>query len=142
MWASKRDTDVCLLWRSVCLDLLPIFWLVLSCMSSLYVLEINTLSVVSFAIFFPFWASILVLFIVSFAEKKLLSLIKSHLFIFIFISITLGGESKSMESPLKTSNRSTIWPNSPTTRPTPWKNHNWKRHNVHCSSFIISSPWK
>jgi len=33
------------------------------------------------------------LFIVSFAVQKLLSLTKSHLFIFVFISITLGGGS-------------------------------------------------
>ena len=32
--------------------------------------------------------------IVSFVVQKLLSLVKSHLFIFVFISITLGGESK------------------------------------------------
>ena len=31
-----------------------------------------------------------VLFMVSFAVQKLLSLIRSHLFIFVFISITLG----------------------------------------------------
>ena len=30
---------------------------------------------------------------VSFAVQKLLSLIRSHLFIFVFISITLGGGS-------------------------------------------------
>ena len=46
---------VCLLWRSVYLDLLPIFliglffFLVLSCMSCLYILEINLLLVASFA---------------------------------------------------------------------------------------------
>ena len=32
--------------------------------------------------------------IVSFVVQKLLSLVKSHLFMFVFISITLGGESK------------------------------------------------
>ena len=31
---------------------------------------------------------------VSFAVQKLLSFIKSHLFIFVFISVTLGGGSK------------------------------------------------
>ena len=31
-----------------------------------------------------------ILFIASFAEQKLLSLIRSHLFIFVFISITVG----------------------------------------------------
>ena len=56
-------------------------FLVLSCISCLYVLEINPLLVVSFAIIFshsedcPF-----TLLIVSFAVQKLLSLIRSLLF--------------------------------------------------------------
>ena len=59
--------------------------LVLSCMSSLYVLEINPLSVVSFAIIFSHSEDYLfILFIISFAVQKLLSLIRSHLFIFAF----------------------------------------------------------
>ena len=37
-----------------------------------------------------------VLFMVSFAQQKLLSLIRSHLFIFVFISITLGSGSKKI----------------------------------------------
>ena len=36
------------------------------------------------------------LFMVSFAVQKLLSLIRSHLFIFVFIFITLGGGSKKI----------------------------------------------
>ena len=39
---------------------------------------------------------LLILFMVSFAVQKLLSLIRSHLFIFVFISITLGGGSKKI----------------------------------------------
>ena len=70
-------------------------FLILSCMSCLYILEINLLSVVSFAIIFSHSESCLFsLFIVSFAAPKLLNLIRSHLFIFVFISITLGGGSK------------------------------------------------
>ena len=58
-------------------------FLVLSCMSFLYILEINPLSVVSFAIVFSHYESCLfTLFIVSFAVQKLLSLIRSHLFTF------------------------------------------------------------
>ena len=69
-------------------------YLVLSCMSCLYILEINSLSVVSFAIIFSHSEGCLfTLFIVSFAVQKILSLIKSYLFIFVFISITLGGGS-------------------------------------------------
>ena len=37
------------------------------------------------------------LLIVSFAVKKLLNLIRSHLFTFVFISITLGGGSEDLE---------------------------------------------
>ena len=66
--------------------------LVLSSMSCLYILEINPLSVVSFAIIFSHSEGCLfTLLIVSFGVQKLLSLIRSHLFTFVFISITLGG---------------------------------------------------
>ena len=70
-------------------------FLVLSCMSCLYILEINPLSIVSLAIIFSHSECyFLILFIASFTVQKLLSLIRSHLFIFVFISITLGGGSK------------------------------------------------
>ena len=53
------------------------------------------MSVASFAIiFFHSNGCLFILFIVSFAVEKLLSLIMSHLFIFVFISITLEGGSK------------------------------------------------
>ena len=56
-------------------------FLVLSCMSCLYILEINPLSVVSFAIIFSHSEGCLFTWlIVSFAVQKLLSLIRSHLF--------------------------------------------------------------
>ena len=64
-------------------------------MSCLYTLEINPLSVVLFAIiFFHSEGCLLILFIVSLAVQEFLSLIRSHLLIFVFISITLGGGSK------------------------------------------------
>ena len=67
-------------------------FLVLSCMSCLCILEINPLSVVSLAIIFSHSEDCrFTLLIVSIAVKKLLSLIRSHLFTFVFISITLGG---------------------------------------------------
>ena len=67
-------------------------FLALSPMSCLYILEINPLSVVSFAIIFSHSEDYLfILFIISFAVQKLLSLIRSHLFTFVFISVTLGG---------------------------------------------------
>ena len=69
-------------------------FLVLSCMSCLYILEINPLSVASFAIIFSSSEGYLfILLTVSFAVQKLLSLIRSHLFIFVFISVTLRGGS-------------------------------------------------
>ena len=53
-------------------------------MSCLYILEFNPLSVASFVdIFSDSQGCLFVLFMVSFAVKQLLSLIKPHLFIFI-----------------------------------------------------------
>ena len=67
-------------------------FLALSCMSCLYIFEINPLSVVSFAVIFAHSEGCLfTLLIVSFAVQKLLSLIRAYLFTFVFISITLGG---------------------------------------------------
>ena len=64
-------------------------------MCCLYVLEINFLSVVLFAVIFSHSEGCLfVLFIVSFAVQKLLNFIRSHFLTFVFISITLGGGSK------------------------------------------------
>ena len=53
------------------------------------------MSVVSFVtIFYHYGGCLFTLLIVSFAVKKLSSLIRSHLFIFVFISIILGGGSQ------------------------------------------------
>ena len=69
-------------------------FLALSCLSCLFILKINLLSVVSFAIIFCHYEGCLfTMLIVSFAVQKLLSLIRFHLFTFVFISITLGGGS-------------------------------------------------
>ena len=84
------------LFRSFSHFLIGLFvFLVLSFLSCLYILEINPLSVVSFAIIFSYSEGCLfTLLIVSFAVQKLLSSIRSHLFTFVFISITLGGGSQ------------------------------------------------
>ena len=69
-------------------------FLVLSCRSCLYIFEINSLSVVSFAIIFSHSEGCLfTLLIVSFVVQKLLILIRSHLFIFAFIYNILRGGS-------------------------------------------------
>ena len=63
-------------------------------MSYLYILEINPLSVVSFAIIFSYSECCLfILFVVCFAVRKHLCLSTSHLFTFAFISITVGNAS-------------------------------------------------
>ena len=51
----------------------------------------------------------------------------------------------SVEIPLKTGNRTAIWPSNPTPGHTHWGNQIWKRHvdpSVHCSTFIIVRTWK
>ena len=83
------------LFRSFSHFLIGLFvFLALSCRSCLHMLGINPLSVVSVAIIFSHSEGCLfTLLIVSFAVQKLLSLIRSHLFMFAFISVTLGGGS-------------------------------------------------
>ena len=67
-------------------------FLILSYMSCLKFLEINPLSVASFAdIFSHSEGCLFILFMFSLPVQKLLSFIRSHLFIFVFISISLGG---------------------------------------------------
>ena len=95
IFSSASWSSVFLLWKNVCLDLLPIFllgylcFLLISCMHYLYILEIKPLSVASFANIFS--QSVVCLFISSsFAVQKIVSLTRSHLFLFVFISIDLG----------------------------------------------------
>ena len=74
------------LFRSFFPFLIGLFvFLALSCMSCFYILEINPLSVVSFAIIFSHSKGCLfTLLMVSFAVQNLLSLIRFHLFCFYF----------------------------------------------------------
>ena len=96
--------SVHLLWRNVYLGFLPIFFLIglfvfmiLIHMSCLKILETNPLSVAAFAnIFSHHVGYLLILFMVFCAAEKLLSLIRSLLFISVFISITLGDWSKNI----------------------------------------------
>ena len=88
--------SVCLLWRNIYLGHLPIFrW---GCLVFWYWTAWAGIfwrlipSVALFASIFSHSVGCLfILFMVSFAVQKLLSLFRSHLFTFVFISITLGG---------------------------------------------------
>ena len=74
------------LFRSSAHFLIRLFvFLIWSCMSCLYILEINPLSVDSFAnIFSHSEGCLFVLSVVSFALQKLLSFVRSRLFLFFF----------------------------------------------------------
>ena len=66
-------------------------------MSCLYILDINPSLVISFSNIFSHSVSCLfILSVVSFAVQKLLHLIRSHLFIFAFVSFALGHRSKKI----------------------------------------------
>ena len=63
--------------------------------SCLYILDVNLLSIASFANIFSQSIGCLVISLtVSFAMQKLISLIRNHLFIFAFVSFVLGDRSK------------------------------------------------
>ena len=103
IFSSASWPSVCLLWINVYFGLLPIFLLdrlfffILSRRSCLQILETNPLSVALFAnISSHSVGRLFILFMVAFAVQMLLSLIRSHLFIFVFISITLGGGSQKI----------------------------------------------
>ena len=83
------------LYSSLAYILIGLFiFMVLSGMGCLYIFEINSLKVASFAVIFSHSEGCLsTLLIVSFIVQKLLSLIRSHLFIFACLSITLGSGS-------------------------------------------------
>ena len=60
----------------------------------MYILEIDPLSIASFAnVFSHSEGCLFILLMVSFAVQKLLSFIRSHLLTFVFIFITLGDGS-------------------------------------------------
>ena len=92
--------DICMSSLEKCLlELLPIFQLVwfftLSCKSCLYILQINPLSDASFANIYSHSEGYFLCLVYDFlCYAKVLSLIRSHLFIFVSILIIPGGASK------------------------------------------------
>ena len=88
--------SVCLLWRNVCLGLLLVFWfgyffVLFYCWVvwaiCIFILEIKPLSFILFANIFSHSVGChFILFMVSFAVQEFVSLIKSHLYIFISIA--------------------------------------------------------
>ena len=70
---------------------------ILICIGSLYIWDINPLLVESFTDIFSHLICFLFdLFMVSFSAQRFLNLIRSHLFIFAFISFTLGENSPTI----------------------------------------------
>ena len=87
--------EKCLLSSLACFFTGLFIFLELSFRSCLYIFEINSLSVASFAIIFSHSNGCLfTLLIVSFAVQKILSLIRSYLFTFVFIYIIQEGGSQ------------------------------------------------
>ena len=71
-------------------------FLILSYINYLYILESNPLSFTSFENVFSHSEILFILLMVLFAVQKFLCLIRSHLFIFVFIFITVESGSKKI----------------------------------------------
>ena len=106
-------------------------FLIMSCMCCFCILEVNSLLVTSFAdIFSHFVRCLFILFVVSFAVQKVLSLISSHLFILLLFSLLLSRSKKIL-----------LWflaPLSLDLLPSIWLLccHNWYFHLMCCLLLI------
>ena len=79
------------LFRSSVYIMIRLLFLILCCISCLYILEIKTLLIALFAnIFSHSEGCLFVLFMISFSVQQILSLIRSYLFIFAFFSNSRG----------------------------------------------------
>ena len=81
--------------RSSVYFMIRLLFLILCCISCLYILGIKTLLTVLFANIFSHSEGCLFdLFMISFSVQEILSLIRSYLFIFAFVSNILGERYK------------------------------------------------
>ena len=95
--------SICLLWRNVYLGLLPIFFIVVIVViffffnwaAQIICIFWRLISHIVCKCILPFYGLSFCVMI-AFAMQKLLSLIRSHLFIFVFIFVLLGGWSKKI----------------------------------------------
>ena len=76
---------ICLPGRSVYLNLLPIFWL--GCLGGFVFVFFFNIELLYFytSCFLQFVGCLFILFMVSFVGQKLLGLIRSHLFVYVFL---------------------------------------------------------
>ena len=108
VFSCAQWPSVYILWRNVYLGLLSIFWL--GCLVFGYwafwaVCKFGRLICwVCCKYFLPLSGLFFILFMISFAVQKLLSLIRSHLFIFVFISITVEDGWKKLLLPFMSKN--------------------------------------
>ena len=91
--------SVCLLWRNTYLGLQPIGLFIFSCWVVWVVCifwRLNPCGLNHLQRFSPILWVVFIFLMVSFAVQKLLSIIRSHCFIFVFIVIIIGGGSNKM----------------------------------------------
>ena len=90
LFGTRSIQAFCPFYNQVCF-----FFLMLSCMSSIYILDINLLLVLSFENIFSHSVDCaFILSMVSFAVQKLLSLVWFQLFIFALVFFALGDRTK------------------------------------------------